>query len=69
METLIMNTSLDWTIARCPNIIDKPAKKRYTVSLDGKDLTLSITLADMATCLIDLLSDGTFNKQAPSISN
>lgn len=69
METLIMNTSLDWTIARFPNIIDKPAKKRYTVSLDGKDLTLSITLADMATCLIDLLSDGTFNKQAPSISN
>lgn len=69
METLIMNTSLQWTIARFPNIVDKPGKGRYTISLDGKGLTLSITLADMAACLIDFLQDGTYTAQAPSISN
>ena len=41
MEPIIMNTNLDWTIVRCPNIVDKPAKGRCNATLDGKDLKLS----------------------------
>jgi hypothetical protein len=26
MEPIIMNSRLDWTIVRCPNIVDKPSK-------------------------------------------
>jgi putative NADH-flavin reductase len=30
MEPIIMNSNLNWTIVRCPNIVDKPAKGRCT---------------------------------------
>jgi putative NADH-flavin reductase len=69
MEPIIMNSSLDWTIVRCPNITDKPAKNKITASLDGKNLKLSITNADTAHFIVKQLTDKTFSKQAPSISN
>ena len=69
MESIIMNCQLNWTIVRCPNIVDKPPKQRYHATLDGKGLKLSITLGDMATFLVQQLTDEGFSKQAPSISN
>jgi putative NADH-flavin reductase len=69
MESTIMNCQLNWTIVRCPNIVDKPAKERCHATLDGKGLKLSITLGDMATFLVQQLTDERFSKQAPSISN
>lgn len=69
MEPIIMNSQLNWTIVRCPNIVDKPAKERCHATLDGKGLKLSITLGDMATFLVQQLTDEGFSKQAPSISN
>ena len=69
MEPVIMNSQLNWTIVRCPNIVDKPAKERYHATLDGKGLKLSITLGDLSTFLVQQLTDGTFLKQAPSVSN
>jgi putative NADH-flavin reductase len=69
MEPMIMNTNLNWTIVRCPNIVDKPAKQKITTSLDGKNLKLSITKADMATFIVDQLKTNEFSKQAPCISN
>jgi len=69
MEPIIMNSTLDWTIVRCPNIVDKPAKGNCKATLDGKGLKLSITLADMAAFMVNQLTDNTFSKQAPSISN
>jgi putative NADH-flavin reductase len=69
MEPAIMNSTLDWTIVRCPNILDKPAKETCHTTLDGKGLTLSITLPDMAKFIVDQLVQQTFIKQAPSISN
>lgn len=69
MEPMIMNSQLNWTIVRCPNIVDKPAKGRCHATLDGKGLKLSITLGDMAAFLVQQLTDGRFSKQAPSISN
>lgn len=69
MEPRIMNSQLDWTIVRCPNIVDKPAKGNYKATLDGKGLKLSITLGDMAAFMVNQITNNTFSKQAPSISN
>ncbi len=69
MEPVIMNSQLNWTIVRCPNIVNKPAKGKYHVTLDGKGLKLSITLGDMSTFMVQQLRDESFSKQAPSISN
>jgi hypothetical protein len=54
---------------RCPNIVDKPAKGYCNATLDGKGLKLSVNLVDMATFMVNQLTDNIFSKQAPSISN
>lgn len=69
MESIIMNSKLDWTIVRCPNIVDKPAKGKYNATLDGKGLKLSIALQDLSKFMVGQLKETTFNKQAPCISN
>ena len=69
MESIIMNSNLDWTIVRCPNIVDKPAKGTCNPTLDGKGLKLSITLPDLSKFMVDQLKQTTFIKQAPSVSN
>ncbi len=69
MEPIIMNSNLDWTIVRCPNIVDKPAKGRCNATLDGKGLKLSITLSDLSKFIVDQLKPTAFIKQAPSVSN
>lgn len=69
MEPIIMNSNLDWTIVRCPNIVDKPAKGKYNATLDGKGLKLTITLSDLSKCMVDQIKEMNFIKQAPCISN
>lgn len=69
MEPKIMQSGLDWTIVRCTGILDKPAQGKTVATLDGKGLKLSITRADLATFLVQQLTDKTFSQQAPSISN
>lgn len=69
MEPMIMNSQLNWTIVRCTTIKDKPATRKITASLDGKGLKLAITAADMATFMVEQLTDTTYLKQAPTISN
>jgi putative NADH-flavin reductase len=69
MEPLIMNSNLNWTIVRCPNITNRPAKHKITTSLDGKNLKMSITNADTSSFILQQLTDTTFLNQAPSISN
>jgi putative NADH-flavin reductase len=69
MEPIIMNSSLDWTIVRCPNIVDKPAKGTCNATLDGKGLKLSVTLPDLSKFMADQLKHAGFIKQAPSVSN
>jgi putative NADH-flavin reductase len=69
MEPIIMNSALDWTIVRCPNIVDKTPKGNVHATLDGKGLKLAVTLGDMAEFIIDQLTDNAYSRQAPSISN
>jgi hypothetical protein len=69
MEPIIMNSELDWTIVRCPNIVDKIPKGKVNATLDGKGLKLSVTLVDMAEFMLHQLTDSSYSHQAPSISN
>jgi putative NADH-flavin reductase len=69
MEPIIMNSELDWTIVRCPNIVDKTPKGNVHATLDGNGLKLAVTLGDMAEFIIHQLSDSAYSRQAPSISN
>jgi len=69
MEPIIMNSELDWTIVRCPNIVDKKPKRNVLATLDGKGLKLAVTLGDMAEFIVQQLIDASYFKQAPSISN
>jgi len=69
MEPIIMNSQLDWTIVRCPNMVDKTAKGTYHSTLDGKGLKLSITLEDMAKFIVRQLTCNLYSRQAPSVSN
>jgi putative NADH-flavin reductase len=69
MEPIIMNSNLEWTIVRCPNITNKPAQHHCMATLDGKGLKLSVTLPDMATFMVNQLREIAFVRQAPSISN
>jgi|JI7StandDraft_1071085.scaffolds.fasta_scaffold76116_2 putative NADH-flavin reductase len=69
MEQVIMESSLDWTIIRCPEIVDKPAKGYYRATLDGKGLKRSITAEDMAVFVANEIALNTHLKLIPSISN
>ena len=69
MEPMIMNSQLNWTIVRCTTIKDKSATGKITPSLDGNGLKLSITATDMAAFMVKQLTDTTYLKQAPTISN
>lgn len=57
MESIIMNCGLDWTILRCPDMVDKPAREGCRVALDGKGLKQSVTLPGVATFIVEQLTD------------
>ncbi|WP_162127459.1 NAD(P)-dependent oxidoreductase [Flavobacterium phycosphaerae] len=69
MEQIIMSSKLDWTIIRCPAIVDKPAKGYCRATLDGKGFKLSITAEDMASFVASQITLNTHLKLTPLISN
>jgi putative NADH-flavin reductase len=69
MEPEIMKSKLDWTIVRCPNIIDKKPKGKIKTSLSGKGLRMSITKKELAGFLVGQLESDNFLRKCPSISN
>jgi len=69
MEPFITSSQLDWTIVRCPNIIDKPVRNRVNATLDGKGLKLTITNGDLAKFMVQQLTSKNFVSETPSVSN
>ncbi len=69
MESIITKSTLNWTIVRFPNIVDKPPKNKITATLDGKGLKMSITNQDAASFLVAQLTSNAFTHRSPSISN
>lgn len=69
MEPIVMNSNLDWTILRFPNIVNKPPKGKIITTLDGKGLKMSIANKDLAHFIVEQLNDNEFIYKAPCVSN
>lgn len=69
MEPMIKKSGLDWTIVRCTTVKERPATGKVNATLDGKGLKFSISTADMAVFIVNQLTDNSFLKQNPTISN
>jgi putative NADH-flavin reductase len=70
MSQLVIDSDLDWTIARFTRPTDGPATGGVRAGFLGRDkLGASITRADIATFLLDQLDDTRFTRSAPAISN
>lgn len=69
MEPMIKKSGLDWIIVRCTTVKERPATGKTNATLDGKGLKFSISSADMAAFIVNQLTDNSFLKQCPTISN
>jgi putative NADH-flavin reductase len=70
MTAAVTGSDLDWTIARITNPTDKPAKGTVRSGFLGVDKVGSaMTRADIAAFLVAQLTDDTYRRAAPAISN
>ena len=70
MGAAITGADLDWTIARITSPNDKPAKGIIRAGYLGRDRVGStMTRADIAAFLVGQLTDTTYIRAAPAISN
>lgn len=69
MEQMIKKSGLDWTIVRCTTVKERPGRGNTRATLNGKNMKFSITTEDMATFMVEQLTDDHFLKQTPTISN
>ncbi len=70
MSTLIMESDLDWTIVRFTAPKDGPAKGVERVGFFGTDrIGFAVTRADIAAFTVAQLTDDTYLRAAPAISN
>ncbi len=70
METILRDSPAQWTVLRPPRLLDKPARKAYRLNPDGP-LTKgpTLTYADLATALIDVLGQSNLTRQAVAVAN
>jgi uncharacterized protein YbjT (DUF2867 family) len=70
MTSAVTESDLDWTIARITAPNDKPASGRIRAGFLGVDKVGSVmTRADIAAFMVAQLSDATYSRAAPAISN
>jgi uncharacterized protein YbjT (DUF2867 family) len=70
MADAIRSSGLDWTIARITSPNNKPATGYIRAGFLGKDKVGSaMTRADIAAFLVTQLTDDTYHRAAPAISN
>ena len=70
MAEAIKASTLDWTIARITSPNDKPAKRTTRAGFLGRDkVGAAMTRADIADFLVHQLTDPTYVRAAPAISN
>jgi putative NADH-flavin reductase len=57
-EEQVVASELDWTIVRAPRLTDAPPSRRYRTALDlNVRRGLSLSRADLAACVLTVLSD------------
>jgi putative NADH-flavin reductase len=70
MESTIMNTTLDWTIVRPPQLTDLPRTGSYRVRIGHLPrLGFKISRADVADCMLKTVEDRTTVRQITGASN
>lgn len=70
MTAAVMGSELDWTLARITNPTDRPAKGTVRAGFLGHDAVgWAMTRADIAAFLAAQLTDTTYVRAAPAISN
>jgi uncharacterized protein YbjT (DUF2867 family) len=70
MSDAVTSSELDWTIARITSPNDQPATGTIRSGFLGRDKVGSaMTRADIASFLISQLTDDTYHRAAPAISN
>ncbi len=70
METIVRASTAQWTILRPPRLLDKPARQAYQLNPDGPLTTgRTLTYADLATALLDVLGQPTLLRKAVAVAN
>jgi len=69
MEPIITSSTLDWTIVRLPNVIDRPRRHSLRLSTGTAAVGLSIGNADLAEFLVASLTTPALTRTAVSASN
>lgn len=70
MSALIAESGFDWTIARITNPVSRPGTGTVRAGFLGRDPVGSVvSREDVATFLVDQLTDTTYHRSAPAISN
>lgn len=70
MTKVVTDSELDWTIARITNPTGRAAKGTRRVGYLGRDsVGWAMSRADIAAFLVDQLTETTYTKAAPAISN
>jgi len=67
---LIARSGLDWTLVRIPNLREGPANGNVDVGWYGRTrLSMKLSRGNLATFLVDQVTDKTFVRAAPGIAN
>lgn len=67
MERLVAASDLDWTVARLNRLLDRPAQGGVHVTTELLDRPRSITRADVAVTLLDLVEADTYAGTAVNV--
>ena len=65
----VRDSDVDWTIVRVPMLTDNAPKGEVKAGYVGEGMGPRITRADMASFMLDQVSDDAYLHQAPAISN
>ncbi|MFT7580805.1 MAG: putative NADH-flavin reductase [Myxococcota bacterium] len=70
-EQAVKESGLAWTIVRPPHLNNGPAVAafRHGFGAEAKGLTMKVSRADVASFMLDQLTDGRYLGQTPGISN
>lgn len=69
MEAILRASTLDWTAVRLAALSEKPARNKLKVSPEGRTTGYTITTADAAGFMLDIIEKKQFAATAVAISN
>ncbi|MCB8945247.1 MAG: SDR family oxidoreductase [Ardenticatenaceae bacterium] len=69
MVAVVRNSDLDWTIARAPRLTNQPGTGQVKVGYAGQGPGTQLARADYARFMLDQLTQDSWLRKAPMISN